>query len=86
LLHNDDLIEVENSVELVRDSDDSMCSELLAQEALNHRVGLRVETVDHVSKRGRYDLEVGTYCDVASSSTNTLLLSRLKSALAMQNN
>jgi DNA-binding GntR family transcriptional regulator len=59
LLHNDDLVEVENSVELVRDGDDSMCSELLAQEALNDGVRLRIETVDHVSQCGTYDLEVG---------------------------
>ena len=47
LLHDDDLVEVQNRVEFVRDGDDGVGCEFLAQEALDLGVGLGVEAVSY---------------------------------------
>jgi hypothetical protein len=44
LTHNDDLVEVENSIESVRDGNDRMGRESLAEEPLDDKVRCLIET------------------------------------------
>jgi hypothetical protein len=84
-IQDDHLVEVKYRVEFVRDGDDSVRGELLADEALNNGVGCGVETeLVSLEKCGSVGREA--YLDVASSSTRTLLLSLCSRARAMQNN
>jgi hypothetical protein len=87
LIHHDHLVEIENRIQFVRHSDDSVARELLTNKALHDRIGSSVKTgVARQLQWFKNRRKGNTYFEVASSNTNRLLLSRLNNARAIQNN
>lgn len=87
LIHHTHKVKLDNSFQFMRDRNDSVIAKLFVDERLDLDVCFSVDAIWAMSASRRYRRErrwgKGTHLLVASSITNTLPSSFLRSALAM---